>query len=73
MRALFIENRGAFLEKHKQQVEALRNVRGSVVNCLRAACDLLRTHVFDIGMQYKALSGSPRQLAAPPRQKKVRL
>lgn len=52
---LFIEHRGAFLDGHKMQVESLRSNRGSVVTALRNAADLLRTHVFDIGTQYKAL------------------
>mmetsp|Transcript_136225 Transcript_136225/g.240140 ORF Transcript_136225/g.240140 Transcript_136225/m.240140 type:complete len:689 (-) Transcript_136225:42-2108(-) len=57
LRLLFIEHRGSFLESHKQQVEVLRGSRGSVVTALKNAADLLRTHVFDIGMQYKALFG----------------
>lgn len=55
LRLLFIMHRGAFLEGHRLQVEALCGNRGSVVTALRNAADLLRTHVFDIGMQYKAL------------------
>mmetsp|Transcript_36168 Transcript_36168/g.84781 ORF Transcript_36168/g.84781 Transcript_36168/m.84781 type:complete len:635 (+) Transcript_36168:91-1995(+) len=57
LRRVFIEYRGKFLESHKQQVESQRSHRGSVVTALRNATDLLRTHVFDIGMQYKALFG----------------
>jgi hypothetical protein len=55
LRQSFIEQRGAFLEGHKQQVESLRSSRSSVINALRNAADLLRTHVFDIGMQYRTL------------------
>mmetsp|Transcript_26458 Transcript_26458/g.53671 ORF Transcript_26458/g.53671 Transcript_26458/m.53671 type:complete len:87 (-) Transcript_26458:130-390(-) len=55
LRNLFIEHRRSFLEGHKQQVELMRNSRGSVVTALRNAADLLRTHVYDIGTQYKAL------------------
>eukprot|EP00929_Paragymnodinium_shiwhaense_P015259 TRINITY_DN123320_c0_g1_i1.p1 TRINITY_DN123320_c0_g1~~TRINITY_DN123320_c0_g1_i1.p1 ORF type:complete len:683 (+),score=182.74 TRINITY_DN123320_c0_g1_i1:84-2132(+) len=54
-RSLFIEHRSAFLDSHKQQVEMLRNNRSSVVTALRNAADLLRTHVYDIGTQYRAL------------------
>lgn len=56
LRCLFIEHRGSFLEVHKQQkVEMLRSSRGSIVAALRNAADLLRTHVYDIGTQYRAL------------------
>ncbi|CAJ1364865.1 unnamed protein product, partial [Effrenium voratum] len=55
LRKLFIEHRSKFLESHKQQVELLRHSRGSVGTALRNAADLLRTHVYDIGTQYKAL------------------
>ena len=55
LRELFIEHRSKFLESHKQQVELLRHSRGSVGTALRNAADLLRTHVYDIGTQYKAL------------------
>ncbi|CAK9017128.1 unnamed protein product [Durusdinium trenchii] len=55
LRQLFIEYRSKFLESHKQQVELLRHSRGSVGTALRNAADLLRTHVYDIGTQYKAL------------------
>jgi len=55
LRQLFIEHRSKFLESHKQQVELLRHSRGSVGTALRNAADLLRTHVYDIGTQYKAL------------------
>lgn len=55
LRRLFIEHRGSFLETHKQQVEQLRGHRGSVVTALRNAADLIRTHVYDIGTQYRAL------------------
>lgn len=55
LRSLFIEHRRSFLEGHKQQVELLRGSRGSVVTALRNAADLLRTHVYDVGTQYKAL------------------
>lgn len=55
LRSLFIEHRGSFLEKQKQQVEQLRGSRGSVVAALKNAADLLRTHVYDIGTQYQAL------------------
>jgi len=55
LRSLFIEHRRSFLEGHKHQVELLRGSRGSVVTALRNAADLLRTHAYDIGTQYKAL------------------
>mmetsp|Transcript_85493 Transcript_85493/g.151251 ORF Transcript_85493/g.151251 Transcript_85493/m.151251 type:complete len:624 (+) Transcript_85493:55-1926(+) len=55
LRKLFLEHRGKFLETHKKQVELLRQSRGSVATALRNAADLLRTHVYDIGTQYKAL------------------
>eukprot|EP00927_Polykrikos_kofoidii_P002744 TRINITY_DN11097_c0_g1_i1.p1 TRINITY_DN11097_c0_g1~~TRINITY_DN11097_c0_g1_i1.p1 ORF type:complete len:700 (+),score=125.71 TRINITY_DN11097_c0_g1_i1:59-2101(+) len=56
LRQLFIEHRGSFLEVHKQQkVDMLRSSRGSIVAALRNAADLLRTHVYDIGTQYRAL------------------
>jgi len=55
LQSLFIEHRGSFLDGHKQQVEQLRNSRGGAVAALRAAAELLRTHVHDIGTQYKAL------------------
>eukprot|EP00931_Biecheleriopsis_adriatica_P091617 TRINITY_DN65503_c0_g1_i1.p1 TRINITY_DN65503_c0_g1~~TRINITY_DN65503_c0_g1_i1.p1 ORF type:complete len:660 (+),score=159.52 TRINITY_DN65503_c0_g1_i1:61-1980(+) len=55
LRSLFIEHRSKFLDSHKQQVELLRHSRGSVGTALRNAADLLRTHVYDIGTQYKAL------------------
>eukprot|EP00928_Gymnodinium_smaydae_P090079 TRINITY_DN73935_c0_g1_i1.p1 TRINITY_DN73935_c0_g1~~TRINITY_DN73935_c0_g1_i1.p1 ORF type:complete len:700 (-),score=134.05 TRINITY_DN73935_c0_g1_i1:47-2146(-) len=55
LRRLFIDNRGVFLESHKQQVEALRGNRGSVVTAMKNAADLLRTHAYDIGTQYRAL------------------
>merc|ERR1712232_1329899 len=55
LRHLFIEHRGTFLDGQKQQVEVLRANRGSVVAALRTAADLLRTHVYDIGTQYRAL------------------
>eukprot|EP00439_Symbiodinium_sp_Y106_P030618 s2518_g3.t1 len=55
LRELFIEHRSKFLDTHKQQVELLRHSRGSVGTALRNAADLLRTHVYDIGTQYKAL------------------
>ncbi|CAE7338581.1 COG8 [Symbiodinium natans] len=55
LRELFIQHRSKFLDTHKQQVELLRHSRGSVGTALRNAADLLRTHVYDIGTQYKAL------------------
>jgi len=55
LRSMFIQHRGSFLDKHKQQVELLRASRGSVVTALKNAADLLRTHVYDIGTQYQAL------------------
>jgi len=57
LRRLFVEHRGSFLEGHKQQVEALRASRGSVVTALNKAAELLRDKVFEIGMQYQALFG----------------
>ncbi|CAD7966576.1 unnamed protein product [Amoebophrya sp. A120] len=54
IRTLFLEQRAAFIDKHKKQIEKnLANV--NPVGCLRAATDLMRTYVFDIGMHYKAL------------------
>jgi len=55
LQSLFIEHRGSFLDGHKQQVEQLRNSRSGAVAVLRGAAELLRTHVHDIGTQYKAL------------------
>ena len=43
IRALFLEQRGIFIGKHKVQIE--RNMRANNVTCLRAASDLMRTHV----------------------------
>eukprot|EP00930_Biecheleria_cincta_P035892 TRINITY_DN2464_c0_g2_i1.p1 TRINITY_DN2464_c0_g2~~TRINITY_DN2464_c0_g2_i1.p1 ORF type:complete len:605 (-),score=133.84 TRINITY_DN2464_c0_g2_i1:149-1963(-) len=55
LKEIFLVHRGKFLEGHKAQVELLRQSRGSVGAALRNAADLLRTHVYDIGTQYKAL------------------
>lgn len=55
LRAVFIEHRGSFVEKQKQQVELLRKSRGNIITALKNAADLLRTHVYDIGTQYQAL------------------
>jgi len=55
LRNIFIEHRQSFLDGQKQQVESLRGNRGSVLTALKNAADILRTHVYDIGTQYRAL------------------
>ncbi|CAD7931510.1 unnamed protein product [Amoebophrya sp. A25] len=53
IRSLFLDQRGIFVQKHRKQID--KNVAASPVSCLRAASDLMRTYVFDIGMHFKAL------------------
>lgn len=55
LRSTFIQHRGSFLDKQKQQIEVLRSSRGSLITALKNAADLLRMHVYDIGTQYQAL------------------
>jgi hypothetical protein len=63
VRQLFMRERGEFVAQLRKQVEALQSSH-SPTQCLRAASDLLRTHVFDIGMQYQAVFADSALLAA---------
>jgi hypothetical protein len=63
LRALFMRERGELVAQQRRQVETLQSSH-SPIQCLRAAADLLRTHVFDIGMQFQALFPDTTLLAA---------
>ncbi|CEM04008.1 unnamed protein product [Vitrella brassicaformis CCMP3155] len=55
LQAEFLARRSDYVDTHRRQTETL-----TISNCangLRGAADLLRTHICDVGMHYKALFG----------------